>query len=83
VVEMQFDGFVYPASIKSSRMARYRYRSRAAFDSMVIVFLCGGVKALESHSEANEAIYGHIPGLKVVVPPRRMTQGMMISHRGQ
>ena len=28
----------------------------------------GGVRALEHHSESREAIYAHIPGVKVVVP---------------
>ena len=28
----------------------------------------GGIRALEHHSESPEAIYAHIPGLKVVIP---------------
>lgn len=28
----------------------------------------GGIRALEHHSESTEAIYAHIPGLKVVIP---------------
>jgi len=28
----------------------------------------GGVRALEHHSESREALYGHLPGLKVVIP---------------
>jgi pyruvate dehydrogenase E1 component beta subunit len=28
----------------------------------------GGVRALEHHSESREAMYAHIPGLKVVIP---------------
>ncbi len=83
VVEMQFDGFVYPAFNQIiSHVARYRYRSRGRFSiPMVIRFpYGGGVKALESHSEANEAIYGHIPGLKVVVPSTPYdAKGLMIS----
>ncbi len=83
VVEMQFDGFVYPAFNQIiSHVARYRYRTRGRFSiPMVIRFpYGGGVKALESHSEANEAIYGHIPGLKVVVPSTPYdAKGLMIS----
>jgi pyruvate dehydrogenase E1 component beta subunit len=40
----------------------------------------GGVKALEMHSEAMEALYAHIPGLKVVVPSTPYdAKGLMIS----
>ena len=28
----------------------------------------GGVRALEHHSESHEATYGHVPGVKVVIP---------------
>jgi pyruvate dehydrogenase E1 component beta subunit len=40
----------------------------------------GGVRALEMHSESMEAIYGHIPGLKVVMPATPYdAKGLMIS----
>ena len=35
---------------------------------MVIRMPYGGINALEHHSESMEAIFGRIPGLKVVVP---------------
>ncbi len=83
VVEMQFDGFVYPAFNQIiSHVARYRFRSRGRFHApMVIRFpYGGGVKALEMHSESMEALYSHIPGLKVVVPSTPYdAKGLMIS----
>jgi len=40
----------------------------------------GGIKALEHHSESMEAIYGHIPGLKVVIPSTpHDAKGLLIS----
>lgn len=71
VVEMQFDGFSYPALNQViSNVARMHNRSRGRFKvPMVIRFpYGGGINALEHHSESPEAIYSHIPGLKVVVP---------------
>jgi pyruvate dehydrogenase E1 component beta subunit len=83
VVEMQFDGFVYPAFNQIiSHVSRYRFRSRGRHSvPMVIRFpYGGGVKALEMHSEAMEALYAHIPGLKVVVPSTPYdAKGLMIS----
>jgi len=41
---------------------------------MVLRSPCGGgIRALEHHSESNEAMFAHIPGLRVVIPssPRR------------
>ena len=71
VVEMQFDGFSYPAFNQIiSNVSRIHNRSRGRFRApMVIRFpYGGGINALEHHSESPEALYSHIPGLKVVVP---------------
>ncbi|NLZ94650.1 MAG: alpha-ketoacid dehydrogenase subunit beta [Bacteroidales bacterium] len=71
IVEMQFDGFSYPALNQViSNVSRIHNRSRGRFKApMVIRFpYGGGINALEHHSESPEAIYSHIPGLKVVVP---------------
>lgn len=71
VVEMQFDGFSYPALNQViSNVSRMHNRSRGKYKApMVIRFpYGGGINALEHHSESPEAIYSHIPGLKVVVP---------------
>lgn len=71
VVEMQFCGFVYPAFNQLiSHLARMRNRSRGGFSMPVVVRIPygGGINALEHHSESMEALYAHIPGLKVVIP---------------
>lgn len=71
VVEMQFCGFVYPAFNQIiSHASRIHNRTRGKFKTpMVIRFpYGGGINALEHHSESMEALYGHIPGLKVVIP---------------
>ncbi len=71
VVEIQFDGFVHPAMNQiASHLARYRYRTRGQRPLPIVVRWPngGGVRALELHSDSNESIYAHLPGLKVVIP---------------
>lgn len=71
VAEIQFMGFSYLALNQViNHAARMRNRSRGRFSvPMVLRMPYGaGVKALEHHSESTEALYAHIPGLKVVVP---------------
>lgn len=71
VVEIQFSGFVWPAFNQIvCHAARIRNRSRGAFSlPMVIRMPYGGnLKALEHHVESMEAIFAHVPGLKVVIP---------------
>lgn len=71
IIEMQFSGFSFPSFMNLfTHAARYRNRSRGRFSCPLVVRMPmgGGVKALEHHSEALEAIFAHIPGLKVVMP---------------
>lgn len=71
VVEIQFSGFSYPAFQNLfTHAARYRNRSRGRFTCPMVIRMPmgGGVKALEHHSESLEAIYSHVPGVKVVMP---------------
>lgn len=71
VAEIQFDGFVYPAFDQLiNHAARMRNRSRGKFSCPLVIRFpyCGGVRALEHHSESMEALYVHTPGLKVVCP---------------
>ena len=83
VVELQFCGFVYPAFNQIiSHVSRMHNRSRGRYKmSMVIRFpYGGGINALEHHSESMEALYGHIPGLKVVIPSTPYdAKGLLIS----
>lgn len=69
VVEIQFDGFVYPAFDHiTSQVAKMHARSRGHVKlPMVIRIPCGGgIGAVEHHSESNEAYFLHTPGLRVV-----------------
>jgi pyruvate dehydrogenase E1 component beta subunit len=83
VVEMQFSGFAYPAFNQIiSHASRMRNRSRGRYQTPIVIRMPygGGINALEHHSESMEAIYGHIPGLKVVIPSTpHDAKGLMIS----
>ncbi len=70
IVEMQFMGFSYPAYDQVvNHVARIRNRSRHRFTAPMVIRLPygAGIGASEHHSESTEAVYAHIPGLKVVV----------------
>jgi pyruvate dehydrogenase E1 component beta subunit len=83
VVEMQFSGFSYPALNQLiSHASRMRNRSRGKYGTQMVVRMPygGGIKALEHHSESPEALFGHIQGLKVVIPSTPYdAKGLMIS----
>ncbi len=83
IVELQFCGFVYPSYNQIiSHVARFHNRSRGRYKMpMVIRFpYGGGINALEHHSESMETIYGHIPGVKVVIPSTPYdAKGLLIS----
>jgi 2-oxoisovalerate dehydrogenase E1 component subunit beta len=71
VVEMQFDGFSYPALDQAiSHVAKYRNRTRgrAGLPLVVRIPYGGGIGAVEHHSESPEAYYSHTAGLTVVSP---------------
>ncbi|NLV88190.1 MAG: alpha-ketoacid dehydrogenase subunit beta [Tissierellia bacterium] len=71
VVELQFMGFSYPAFNQIiSHVARMRNRSRGRYTLPMVIRAPygGGIRALEHHSESTEALYAHIPGLKVIIP---------------
>lgn len=83
VVEMQFSGFAYPGFNQMiSHVSRMRNRSRGKYTSSLVIRMPygGGIKALEHHSESMEALYAHIPGLKVVIPSTpHDAKGLLIS----
>jgi pyruvate dehydrogenase E1 component beta subunit len=71
VVEMQFDGFSYPALDQViSHVAKYRNRTRSRVGLPMVVRIPygGGIGAVEHHSESPEAYYAHTAGLTVVTP---------------
>lgn len=83
VVEMQFSGFSYPAFNQIiSHAARIRNRTRGRYKTPIVIRMPygGGINALEHHSESMEALYAHIPGIKVVIPSTpHDAKGLMIS----
>ncbi|HUL39402.1 MAG TPA: alpha-ketoacid dehydrogenase subunit beta [Methanomassiliicoccales archaeon] len=71
VAEIQFLGFIYPAYqqlVSHAARMRNRTRGRITLPMVIRAPYGAGVKALEHHSESTEAVFCHIPGLKVVVP---------------
>ncbi len=76
VAEIQFSGFAYTTLDQILNHAgRMRHRTRGRLSCpMVLRTPCGaGIHAPEHHSESPEAMFAHIPGIRVVYPssPRR------------
>jgi pyruvate dehydrogenase E1 component beta subunit len=71
VAEIQFTGFIYPAVdhiINHAGRMRHRTRGRLTCP-LVVRSPCGaGIHAPEHHSESPEAMFAHMPGIRVVVP---------------
>ncbi|WP_327289853.1 alpha-ketoacid dehydrogenase subunit beta [Streptomyces sp. NBC_01198] len=71
VVEIQFDGFVFPAYDQIvTQLAKMHARALGKIKLPVVIRIPygGGIGAVEHHSESPEALFAHIPGLKVVSP---------------
>jgi len=71
VAEFQFMGFIYPALDQIiNHASRIRNRTRGKMSCPVVFrtpYGCG-IRAPEHHSESTEALFAHIPGLRVVMP---------------
>ncbi|GAA1911670.1 alpha-ketoacid dehydrogenase subunit beta [Streptantibioticus ferralitis] len=71
VVEIQFDGFVFPAYDQIvTQLAKMHARALGKVKLPVVIRIPygGGIGAVEHHSESPEALFAHVPGLKVVSP---------------
>ncbi|MDP2948256.1 MAG: alpha-ketoacid dehydrogenase subunit beta [Chloroflexota bacterium] len=71
VAEIQFADFIYPAVDQIiSEAARLRYRSAGAFTCPLVIRAPygAGVHGALYHSQSVEALFCHVPGLKVVTP---------------
>ena len=71
VAEIQFADFIHPAFDQIvSEAARIRYRSNGDFGVPLVIRAPygGGVHGALYHSQSIEAFYGHVPGLKTVLP---------------
>ena len=83
VAEIQFMGFIFPAMEQLvTHAARLRNRTRGRLHCPLVVRapFGGGIHAPEHHSESTEALFAHIPGIRVVIPssPRR-AYGLLLS----
>ncbi len=71
VAEIEFADFIHPAFDQIvSEVARMRYRTNGDFGLPLVIRAPygGGVHGALYHSQSIEAFYGHVPGIKVVVP---------------
>ncbi|GIM48312.1 2-oxoisovalerate dehydrogenase subunit beta [Collibacillus ludicampi] len=71
VAEIQFADFIMPAFNQIvSEAARIRYRSNNDWDCPLVIRAPygGGVHGALYHSQSVEALFHHVPGLKIVAP---------------
>jgi len=71
VAEMQFADFSHPAMDQiMNEAAKIRFRSNNDFNCPLVIRMPygGGIHGALYHSQSVEALYGHIPGLVVVIP---------------
>jgi 2-oxoisovalerate dehydrogenase E1 component beta subunit len=71
VMEIQFLGFVFAAMEQLlAHAARLRNRTRGRLSCPLVLRspMGAGIRAPEHHSESTEALFAHIPGLRVVIP---------------
>jgi pyruvate dehydrogenase E1 component beta subunit len=71
VPEIQFADFIYPAYDQIvSELAKLRYRSGGEYPAPVVIRtpVGGGIRGGHYHSQSPEALFTHVPGLKVVCP---------------
>ena len=81
VVEIQFDGFVWPAFDQiTSQVSRMRFRSmgRLSVPMVIRIPYGGAIGAIEHHSESPEAYFTQTPGLIVVSPSTPLDAYWMI-----
>lgn len=71
VAEIQFTGFIYPTidqMVNHASRLRTRTRGRLTCPMVLRSPAGGGIHAPEHHSESPEAMFAHVPGLRVVIP---------------
>src|SRR5215204_6493284 len=71
VGEIQFMGFVYPCIdqlVNHASRLRHRTQGRLSCPMVLRTPHGAGIRAPEHHSESTEAMFAHIPGLRVVIP---------------
>jgi len=71
IAEIQFADFIYPAFNQIvGEAAKTRYRSNGEYSCPMVIRTPygGGVRGALSHSVSIEALFYHVPGLKIVAP---------------
>lgn len=71
IAEIQFMGFIYPTVdqiISHAGRMRNRTRGRLTCPMVLRAPYGGGIHAPEHHSESTEALFAHMPGIRVVIP---------------
>lgn len=71
VAEIQFEGFIFPAVdqiVNHAARLRTRTRGRLHCPMVLRVPYGGGIHAPEHHSDSPEAMFAHMPGIRVVIP---------------
>jgi 2-oxoisovalerate dehydrogenase E1 component beta subunit len=71
IAEIQFADFIYPAFNQIvGEAAKTRYRSNGDYTCPMVIRTPygGGVRGALSHSVSIEALFYHVPGLKIVAP---------------
>ena len=71
VSEIQFTGFIYPTIdqlVNHASRLRTRTRGRLTCPMVMRSPYGAGIRAVEHHSESPEAMFVHVPGLRVVIP---------------
>ena len=71
IAEIQFMGFIYPTVdqiINHAGRIRNRTRGRLTCPMVLRAPYGGGIHAPEHHSESTEALFAHMPGVRVVIP---------------
>lgn len=71
IAEIQFMGFIYPTvdqMINHAGRMRNRSRGRLSCPMVLRAPYGGGIHAPEHHSESTEALFAHMPGIRVVIP---------------
>ena len=83
VCEIQFEGFIYPAMnqivTQAARMTT-RWNDDLTLNLVIRVPVGGGMRAVEHHSESNEAYFAHTPGLHVAFPSSPSDAAAMLQY---
>lgn len=83
ICEIQFEGFVYPAMnqiVTQAAKMTTRWNGDIALNLVIRIPVGGGIRAVEHHSESNEAYFAHTPGLHVAFPSCPTDAAAMLKH---